>query len=150
MLPRRVGGLDRSRHHVRKRSDHLLPPDSAKSEAPHPPPGDAEPLARSIRSYLRRLVGSLPVSSPLEGAPGRPDPAATAAAAAAAAIGGSAAAAAAPAGGGVALLVVLDDVVEGHVERIRHGCSSWADLAGGGLGLAREGEEVDGGGGAEM
>jgi hypothetical protein len=134
---------------VRKPSDHLLPPDSAKSEAPHPPPGDAEPLARSIRSYLRRLVGSLPVPGPLKGAPGRPNPTA-AAAAAAAARGGSTAAAAAPAGGGVALLVVLDDVVEGHVERIRHGCSRWADLAGGGLGLAREGGEVDGAGGGEM
>lgn len=111
---------------MRKPPDHLLPPDSAKSEAPHPPPGDAEPLARSIRSYLRRLVGSLPVPGPLEGAPGRPDPTAAPAAAARA---GSAAAAAAPAGRGVALLVVLDDVVEGHVECLRHGCSRGADLA---------------------
>lgn len=129
MLPRGVRGLDRSRHHVRKPSrppPPAVPPDSAKSEAPHPPPGDAEPQARSIRSYLRRLVGSLPVPSPLEGAPGGPDTTAAAAATG----GGSATAAAAPAGG-VVLLVVLDDVVEGHVERFRHGCSRGADLAGG-------------------
>lgn len=84
-------------------------------------------LPRSVGG-LRRLVGRLPVPGPLEGAPCRPDPAA--AAAAAAARGGSAAAAAAPTGGGFTLLVVLDDVVEGHVERLRHGSSRGADLGG--------------------
>ena len=114
MLPRSVGGLDRSRHTtVRKPPDHLLPPESAKSEAPASSAGRRGATARSIRSYLRRLVGRLPVPGPLEGAPGRPDPAA--------ARGGSATAAAAPTGGGVTLLVVLDDVVEGHVERLCHG-----------------------------
>jgi hypothetical protein len=123
VLPRSVRGLDRSRHtKVRKPTDHLLPPESAKSEAHASSAGRRGATARSSRSYLRRLVGRLPVPSPLEGAPGRPDPAA------AAARGGSAAAAAGPAGGGVTLLVVLDDVIEGHVERLRHGCSRGADL----------------------
>lgn len=143
MLPRNVGGLDRSRHTtVRKSPDHLLPPESAKSEAPASSAGRRGATARSIRSYLRRLVGRLPVPGPLEGAPGRPDPAA--AAAAAAARGGSAAAAAAPTGGGVTLLVVLDDVVEGHVERLGHGCSRGVDLGGWARVSWREMGEVDG------
>jgi hypothetical protein len=123
VLPRSVGGLDRLRHTtVRKPPDLLLPPDSAKSEAPASSAGRRGATARSIRSYLRRLVGRLPVPSPFKGAPGRPDPAGPAAR------GGYAAAAAGPARRGVTLLVVLDDVVEGHVERLRHGCLRGVDL----------------------
>lgn len=82
-------------------------------------------LPRRFRG-LRRLVGRRPVPRPLEGAPVGADASDSGggggrAAAASGRSTAALAAAAAPAGGGVALLVVLDDVVERHVDGLRHG-----------------------------